>query len=333
MTQASISLLLKKNEDPLLCESYRPVSLLCCDYKTLTKVLAGRLEKIMPKLIHPDQTGFIAGRQLSSNLRRVLNIIYQPYNVEPELILSLDAQKAFDRIEYNYLFTALDRFGFGPTFCSWIKILYTAPHASVRTNKIISDYFPLSRGTRQGCPLSPQIFDIAIEPLAIMLRKTTNLVGIQRSGHSHKVSLNADDLILFLSDPCTTIPIALELITIFGQVSGYKLNLTKSVLFPINDKGRQMSFQDFPFSVNKDSFTYLGVCVTHKYRDLFDSNFKTVFNKAKQDMERWSTLPLSLAGRINSVKMTIMPRFLFLFQAIPVFIPKSFFKDTLRVLC
>lgn len=64
-----------------------------------------------------------------------------------------------------------------------------------------------------------------------------------------------------------------------------------------------MSYQDFPFSVRKESFTYLGVCVTYMYRDLFDSNFKMVFNKAKQDMERWSTLLLSLAGRINSVKM------------------------------
>jgi len=131
---------------------------------------------------------------------RVFNIIYQPNNVDPELILSLDAQKAFDRIEYNYLFTALERFGFGPTFCAWIKILYRAPQASVRTNKIISDYFPLSRGTRHGCPFSPQIFHIAFEPLAIMLR-TTNLVGVQRAGHSHKVSLYADDLISFSLRP------------------------------------------------------------------------------------------------------------------------------------
>lgn len=170
MTQASISLLLKKNKDPLICESYRPFSLLCSDYKILTKVLADRLQKSLPKLIHSDQTGFIVGRQLSSNLRRVFNIIYQPNNIEPEIILSLDAQKAFDRIEYNYLFATLERFGFGATFCSWIKIIYTAPQASIRTNKIISDYFSLSRGTRQGCPLSPQLFDIAIEPLAIMLR-------------------------------------------------------------------------------------------------------------------------------------------------------------------
>lgn len=139
-----------------------------------------------------------------------------------------------------------------------------------------------------------------------MLRETTNLVGVQRAGPLHKVSLYADDLILFLSDPCTTTPIALELITKFGQISGYKLSLTKSVLFPINDKACQMLFQDFPFSVCKDSFTYLGVCVTNKYKDLFNRNFKTVFNKAKQEMERWSTLPLSLARWMNSVKMTII---------------------------
>lgn len=83
-----------------------------------------------------------------------------------------------------------------------------------------------------------------------------------------------------------------------------------------------MSVQNNPFSVSDDNFTYLGVCVTYKYKGLFDSNFKTAFENTKRDMERWSTLPLSLAGRINSVKLTIMPRFLFLFQAIPVFIPK-----------
>ena len=327
MTQASISLLLKKNKDPLLCESYRPVSLLCCDYKILTKILAGRLERIMPKLIHPDQSGFIVGRQLAGNLRRVFNVMYQPSDIEPEVLITMDAHKAFDRIQYNYLFTALEKFGFGPIFCSWIKIMYSSPQASVRTNKIMSGYFPLFRGTRQGCPLSPQLFDLAMEPFAVRLRDAEGLVGIRRGGLMNKVSLYADDLLLFLTNPTVTIPIALDLILKFGQVSGYKLNLTKSVLFPINDKARQLSYQNFPFAVSVDSFTYLGVCVTQKYRDLFDKNFKTALRKAKQDMERWATLPLSLAGRINSVKMTVMPRFLFLFQAVPIFIPKSFFKE------
>ena len=78
MTQATISLLLKKGKDPLKYESYRPVSLLCCDYKILTKVLASRLESVIHTVVHPDQTGFIKGRQLFSNVRRLFNILYSP---------------------------------------------------------------------------------------------------------------------------------------------------------------------------------------------------------------------------------------------------------------
>ena len=90
-------------------------------------MLAARVEPVMSKIIHPDQTGFISGRQLSSNLRRLFNVIYSPkVNTNPEVLISLDAHKAFDRIEYAYLLTTLRRFGFGPVFCSWITILYTS---------------------------------------------------------------------------------------------------------------------------------------------------------------------------------------------------------------
>lgn len=328
MTQATISVLLKKGKDPLKCESFRPVSLLGCDYKILTKVLASRLESVMHTVIHPDQTGFITGRQLFGNLRRLFNVLYSPETPPTaEVLLSLDAHKAFDRIEYEYLFTTLEKFGFGPTFRSWIKVLYAAPQASVRTNKITSQYFPIGRGTRQGCPLSPLLFDLAIEPLAVALRGAGDLRGIDRGGQTHKLSLYADDLILYLSDPSISIPKALAIISNFGKFSGYRINLTKSLLFPVNDLARQMSYEAYPLKETRDRFVYLGVSVTHKYRDLFNHNFKPALEKAKQDLIRWSTLPISLAGRVNSVKMTIMPRFLFLFQTVPVFIPKSFFKE------
>lgn len=328
MTQATISVLLKKGKDPLKCESYRPVSLLCCDYKILTKVLAGRLESVMPAVVHPDQTGFIIGRQLFGNLRRLFNVLYSPETPPvAEVVLSLDAQKAFDRIEYEYLYECLNRFGFGPIFCNWIRVLYAAPQAAVRTNSITSGYFRIGRGTRQGCPLSPLLFDLALEPLAVALRGARDVTGIARGGLTHKVSLYADDLLLLLSNPQVSIPKALDIISIFGTFSGYRLNLTKSLLFPVNDRARQMSFEAYPLTEAREVFTYLGVSVTHKYKDLFNNNFRPALEKAKQDLTRWSTLPISLAGRVNSVKMTIMPRFLFLFQTVPVFIPKSFFKE------
>lgn len=265
----------------------------------------------MHTVIHPDQTGFITGRQLFGNIRSTL--------------LSLDAHKAFDRIEYEYLVATLGRFGFGPAFCSWVRILYATPQASVRTNKIT--IFLYVGGTRQGCPLSPLLFDLAIEPLAVALRSAEELMGVVRGGQTHKLSLYADDLVLYLSDPCTSIPKALEIISSFGEISGYRINLTKSLLFPINDQARQMSFEAYQLKEACDTFTYLGVSVTSKYSDLLKHNFKPALERAKQDLIHWSALPISPAGRVNSVKMIIMSRFLFLFHTIPVFIPKSFFRE------
>uniref|UniRef100_A0AAR2IMM0 Reverse transcriptase domain-containing protein n=1 Tax=Pygocentrus nattereri TaxID=42514 RepID=A0AAR2IMM0_PYGNA len=298
MTEAVISILLKKNKDPLKCELYGPVSLLCCDYKILSKVLATRLESVMSKKIHPDLTGLIAGRQLSNNLRRLYNVLYLPNNeTSPEVILSLDAHKAFDRIKYNYLFTALRTFGFGPTFISWVKIL----------------------GTRQGCSLSPLLFNLAIKPLALALRNSISMSGINREGQIHKLSLYAEDLLLFLSDSNTSIPAALNIISDFGRTSGYKINLTKSLLFSINEKAHQMSFQHFPFLVTKDKFTYLGVTVTSAYKDLFDNNYKPALDKSSGELRKMQPTP------------SLAPRILFLFQTIPIFIPKAFFKELNKI--
>ena len=127
--QACISLLLKQDRDPLDPGSYRPISLLNVDTKILAKTLATRLDRVLPTIISQDQTGpnFIRNRLLFSNLRRLYNIIYTPRPTScPEVLLSLDAEKAFDRIEWDFLFSALDRFGFGRKFISWVSLLYVS---------------------------------------------------------------------------------------------------------------------------------------------------------------------------------------------------------------
>lgn len=221
LRQATISLILKKDKDPLYCSNYRPISLLCADVKLLAKVLAKCLESVLPTVVATDQTGFVKDRHSFHNVRRLFNILYSPTTSNtPELVISMDAEKAFDRVEWPYLFYTLAQFGFGNTFISWIRLLYTSPLASVHTNNDFSDYFPLSRGTRQGCPLSPLLFAIAIEPLAVALR-SSRMFGISRGGCEHKLSLYADDLLLFVSDPGSSIPVVLSVLKEFGQISGY----------------------------------------------------------------------------------------------------------------
>ncbi len=325
MRQALISLILKPNKNPLDCGSYRPISLLNVDVKILAKVLSLRLETIVQDIIHCDQTGFIKNRQGFFNLRRLMNIIYTSSDFSiPEVLVSLDAEKAFDRIEWEYLFYTLKKFGFGDRFVSWVKLLYSSPLASVKTNGISSEYFSLYRGTRQGCPLSPLLFAIAIEPLAIAFRSNHNISGIFRAGKEQKNSLYADDVVLYVSNTEACFPYVLDILKPFSSISGYKLNLNKSEFFPINSAARALSVSTFPFKLASDHFRYLGVIVTRKYIDLFKHNFIPILDQTKQNLARWTTLPLSLVGRINAIKMNILPKFLFLFQNIPVFIPKSF---------
>lgn len=327
LRQATISLILKKGKDPLSCSNYRPISLLCVDVKILAKMLSKRLEDILPSIVSDDQTGFVKGRHSFHNIRRLFDILYSPSTSKsPELVISMDAEKAFDRVEWPYLFYSLKKFGFGSKFMSWIKLLYALPLARVRTNNDYSDYFPLERGTRQGCPLSPLLFAIAIEPLAIALR-SSHMKGIIRGDLAHKLSLYADDLLLFVSDPDRSIPCVLDLLKEFGLVSGYKLNFHKSELLPINSAAKAYQLSKLPFKISLDNFTYLGICTTKNYSDLFKSNFSFLMDRVSEDFHRWSLLPLSLAGKINCIKMNILPKFLYLFQCIPIFIPKHFFNS------
>lgn len=136
-----------------------------------------------------------------------------------------------------------------------------------------------------------------------------------------------DDLLLFSSDPVNSIPKCLDIISQFGVASGYKINIKKSVLFPINEKALEMSFDFCTFRVTTDPLSYLGVKVMCCYKDLLKHNFRPIIDHTKKDLCRWSTLPLSLVGRINKVKMVILPKLLYLFRTVPIFLPRSYFKE------
>lgn len=129
-----IKFLAKKGKDPADCASYQPISLLNPDAKILAKVLALRLDEALPHMISTDQTGF-KNCHLLFNIRHLLDVLYTSSHIQiPECIISIDAEKAFDRVKRKYLFSVLDRYGFGPMFTGWIKFLYTSLTAMVQTN-------------------------------------------------------------------------------------------------------------------------------------------------------------------------------------------------------
>lgn len=321
---AIITLILKPKKPPTECSSYRGISLMGCDTKILCKTLSRRLDKCLPQLIIDDQQGFVQKRQGYHNIRRVLNILHERHNAKDTAMLSVDACQAFDRIEWGYLFEVLPRFGFGETFLKWIQLLYTNPTAEILTNSMISKPFGLQRSTRQGCPLSPQLFTLAIEPLAMAVRAHTGLSGIKIGGFDHRISLYADDIIFFLTNLKDSIPNLVRLIENFGGFSGYKINNSKSLLMFLNKEERHNPIVHTPFVTTTEGFRYLGVKITPDLREITPANYDPLVDGVTESLNRWSTLPISMIGRINIIKMTILPKILYYFQTLPLPLPDRF---------
>lgn len=333
MKTAVISLIHKKDKDSAECSSYRPISLLTVDFKIISKLITRRLENLLPTLINPDQSGFVKARYASDNIRRLLDVIdYSALSGHQSLLISLDAEKAFDRVEFPYLFAVLKKFNFDESFLGWIRSLYRDPQAQVRVNGTLSDRFGLFRGCRQGCPLSPLLFNLAIEPLAEAIRSSTDIFGIDIGKKNNKISLYADDVILYLSTPEKSIPAALDLIKKFGRISGYKINLTKSNACLLNTDISSELKRISPFTWTQGGFKYLGINVCQNLKDLFQVNYTPLLSKIKEELEYWNLLPISFIGRINVIKMNVLPRFNYLFQSLPCYLNKPFFQSINKII-
>lgn len=324
MSEAVIVLVPKTGKDPEDCASYCPISLINADAKLLAKVLANRLTQVLDELIHVDQTGFMPGKGTEINLRRLfLNMSTTHDNIDSRVIASLDAEKAFDSVEWGYLWEVLGRYGFGAQFLKWLKLLYQSPTACIRTNGRISESFLLQQGMRQGCPLSPFLFALALKPLAILLRASQRVVGLRIGPLEEKVSLYADDTLFYLQDADSSLRSALVLFDEFGRFSGVRINWSKLVLFPLDNTSRDRAA---PTPLKwVDTFKYLGVYIHSDLHKFYELNVSPVLEQLKARCASWGILPLNLLGRINLIKMVFLPKFIYLFRNSPIWLRSSFF--------
>ena len=137
-------------------KNWRPISLLNVVYKIGSTCIANRLKRVLPSLISEDQTGFMANRYIGDNIRLIYDLIsYLNKENMPGLLLCLDFEKAFDSVDWRFMFKVLHAFGFGPDISQWIFTFYRHIKSSVVVNGQLSEWFSIQRGCRQGDPISP----------------------------------------------------------------------------------------------------------------------------------------------------------------------------------
>ena len=147
------------------------------------------------------------------------------------MIISTDAEKAFDKIQHLFMIKTFHKMGMEGTNLNIVKAIYDKPTANIILNGEKLKAFPLRSGTRQGRPLLPLLFNIVLEFLATAIREEKEIKGIQTGKEKVKLSLFADNMILYIENPKDRIGKLLELISEFSKVAGYKINTQKSLAF------------------------------------------------------------------------------------------------------
>ena len=296
-----ITLIPKENSDLRELTNWRPITLLNVDYKIASKAIATRMVKFLPHVINSNQTGFMKGRYIGQNIRLFNDIMEQTELQDiPGILLLLDFRKAFDTIEWNFIQQSLSLFNFGPCLKQWVKTFYTNSESAVLHNGFTTDFFKLSRGVRQGCPLSPYLFIVGVEILASRIRTDNNVMGIKIFGTEHKISQFADDTTLLLSN-LTSVQNSLTLVDQFGSISGLLLNVEKTKALWLGP-WRFKNSKPFGLKWTKDPVRALGTYISYNEKENNKKNIDRKIDNMKAKLDIWRARSLSLLGKCLIVK-------------------------------
>ena len=296
-SRSGVITLLFKKADRLNPANWRQITLLNVDHKICARALAARLLKVILHVVGPDQTCGVPGRFIGETVALLRDLAYYCEVTNfPAAILSLDQEKAFDRVDIAFLFNTKSKMGFGDSFIKWIRLLYTNARCSVMVNGHLSPFFFPSRGVTQVCPLSPLLYVLNMEVLAWNIRASPSVQGITLPGMSTPLpvlSLYADDVSVITSSE-RAMEEVFHTYARFERGSGSKLNLDKCEgLWLGGWRGRPDS--PVPFQWTSDKVKCLGTFIGNG--NLEEANWRPRVDAVARCIATWNSRNLSYAGR------------------------------------
>ena len=301
-----------KKKDPTEISNYRPITLLNTDYKLLTKTLALQLVEPIHKMVHPDQAGFIPKRSIFNHIRLASTIINYAEVMEVDgAIVALDQEKAYDKIRHDYLWKCMEAFNIPEIFVNTVRSLYTNAFTQVAINGVMSTPFQVTRGVRQGDPLSCLLFDLAIEPLACMMRNSEELTGLSIPGVDGRIIVNlfADDTTVYLSSGDRFDHLE-NILSKWCKASGAKFNIEKTEIIPIGTEPHRRSVVEtrkinpadeepldakIHIAADGEAVRSLGAWIGNKTNDL--TPWEIVLDKITRKLSIWAKSNPTLHGK------------------------------------
>lgn len=307
---STILALIPKKVEAKMMKDYRPIS--CCNvlYKVISKLIANRLKKILPKCITLNQSAFISERLLMENVLLATEIVkdYHKEDISPRCAMQIDISKAFDSVQWSFLMNVLKALGLPSRFVHWIYLCISSASFSVQVNCELAGYFQSKRGLRQGCSLSPYLFVICMNVLSKMLDEAVVKGRIGYHPKCKNIELThlcfADDLMIFADGSRHSVEGILKVFEDFDKMSGLKISKEKSVLFMAGSEQRNEEImRQFQFANGKLPVRYLGLPLLTKHMTVTD--FLPLVEKIRKKISTWTGRFLSFAGRLQLINSVI----------------------------
>ncbi|XP_062085745.1 uncharacterized protein LOC133791852 [Humulus lupulus] len=334
INKATISLV-PKIETPSRAADYRPIA--CCTsiYKCISKMLCSRLALVLPSLVNQNQGAFVKNRLLAHNILILQDIIkgYKRKNISPRCVFKIDLSKAYDMLDWNFLEDILIEFRFPAKFIKWVMDCLKDPTYLLLMNGKVQGEFRGRKGLRQGDPISPLLFVLAMEYCTRLFQQASMNKGYRfhpKCKHLKIVNLCfADDLVIFCKGVHNSVQIIKESFSDFCCASGLTANKDKSQVYfgGVAEDEAQNLLEGLHFTEGHFPLKYLGVPLrTTRWKA---GDCSRIIKKIQSKLHTWASRHLSLVGRvqlINSVLLSIRTFWMSIF-----ILPKSVTKEVDRL--
>ncbi|WZZ11232.1 hypothetical protein YC2023_097153 [Brassica napus] len=307
---AATLVLIPKKPNASLTTDFRPISCLNTVYKVISKLLASRLKDILPLMVSKSQSAFLPGRLLAENVILATDLVngYNTQAISPRGMLKVDLRKAFDSVRWDFIIASLRVLAIPEGFISLISECISTASFSVSVNGSSSGYFKSTKGIRQGDPLSPYLFVLAMESLSRLLTSRYADGNINYHPRTEQLQIShlmfADDVMIFFDGSSNSLHGITECLDDFASWSGLHMNTSKTELFTAGlDPMESTAITGYGFPAGSFPIRYLGLPLMS--RKLKISEYSPLINKITLTFQSWASKMLSFAGRLQLLRTVI----------------------------